>query len=51
MTRTRRRGGTAFTGNPTTDQSLRELDRNQAILNALGGSKKRKKPKKKSYKK
>jgi hypothetical protein len=50
MKRTRR-GGIALTGNAMADDNLNEVARNENILKTLGGSKKRKKPKKKTYKK
>jgi hypothetical protein len=47
----RRRGGMGLTGNDDVDGNVYEVARNEQILNSLGGSKKRKKPKKKTYKK
>jgi len=44
-------GGMGLTGNDDVDSNVYEVARNEQILNSLGGSKKRKKPKKKTYKK
>ena len=48
MIRKSKRGGLAITGNTHADQNLAQLEKAKQLL---GGSKKRKKPKKKSYKK